>query len=237
MSVSNEQVALWQEKPGLQGIESLVAQTLPVAVESVGGICETRGHGFELALPESFQTDGGDSTQDRVTAFAEFASPELPHIGLAHPLILGFSDRVLEAAPIDIVELTPFHKETPPQRVIEKLSAVMTFRPSKIELAKLERVRRVWTQSVYWFGFEAADLGNRLRHFLQDAEGRFLPAPEEYLRRLNLRAGDFQLERHARIPAELASSLETQVSERLFEDEFRADEGDDLLRSFGSGPS
>lgn len=219
---TSQTISFWHEKPDLRGIENLVAGTLPQAVEYAGGICEAQGYSYDLVLPENAKSELCISQTDRVTPYAEHASPHLPHIGLAHPLILGFADRVLEAAPIDIIELIPY-KETPPQRVVEKLSSRLAFRPSKIELVKHDRIRRVWTHSVYWLGFEAVDLGNRLKHFLQDDNGRFLGDPEDYLRRLHLRSGEFNVDCHSRIPGDLAAPFESRISEQVFEAEFKSE--------------
>ncbi len=213
-----EPISLWQDKPDFKAIENLVAAILPQSVEYAGGICEAHGYAFELALPES--------TLDRVTPFIEHVSNEILHISLAHPLILNFADQVLGQAPIDIVELKPF-KETPPQRVIEKVSALFSMRPSKIELIHQKLISRIWVHSLYLFGFEAAEIGNKLKHFLQDHRGTFLEQPESYLKRLHLRLGDYKALRHLNIPSELTfhfkDRAKTGVSEKAFEAEFKTE--------------
>lgn len=217
-----QNISLWHEKPDLQGIENLVATILREAVEAAGGICEAQAHRYELALPENIKLEHGMFQLDRVTPFAEHASNDLPHIGLSHPLILGFADQVLNAIPIDIIELSPY-RETPPQRIVEKLSSMLTFRPAKIELSGLERSSRLWIHSVYWIGFESFNFGNRLKHLLHDHDGHFIGNPEDYLKRLNLRMSEFEIHAHSRIPANLSSSLQTVVSAKVFEEEFKTD--------------
>ncbi|MBI3533928.1 MAG: hypothetical protein HY072_00355 [Deltaproteobacteria bacterium] len=229
MNPADNNISLWHEKPDLGETENLIATTLPQAVEYAGGICETHGQTFELALPENiFQSKLGlgHSTEklDRVTPFAEHASNDLPHIGLAHPLILNFANHVLDHISIDIIELRP-RKEAQPQRVTEKLYSVFTLRPSKIELTKQEQFSRVWIHSVYLFGFEAANLGNKLKHFLQDQQGRFLNQPESYLKRLHSRLGEFEVLRHFSMPEKLVFNFKEKkhdgVSEKAFQEEFK----------------
>jgi hypothetical protein len=141
---------------------------------------------------------------------------------MAHSLILDFADQVLESSPIDIVELRPL-KESAPQRVVEKVLSAIAVRPSKIELLSLTRSQRVWVHSVYLFGFEAADLGQKLKHFLQDSEGKFLPDPEGTLKRLHARLGDFEAVRHAQMPSGTSLSLESFVDEKIFDTEFKGE--------------
>lgn len=212
---------LWFDKPNLKEIEPLIEGVIPVAVQTLGGLCEAdpRPHVFQVALPALLDNELGGTSY--VTALAAVSSDEVYHIGSGSPLVSEFAQKFLEESSIEILRVR-LERSSPPQRLLEKFAATVDVRPSRLQVASVSPMERVWVHSVFLLGLESIDQGLSLRHFLQDSRGRFLPRPETWLNRLDDQALFARMEKLSKMPQNHAVHWENRLSEATLAEEFHS---------------